>query len=83
MKKLLILILVLGMASAANAAITLVGPTTIYEGDTVSIGIYNDDGYDYLAYLDFGYVSEGGFALSNPRYPWPEPPIIIPYPIID
>ena len=78
MKKLLIIMLVLGITSAVNAAILLDGPTTINKGDTVAIGINNTDGGDYLAYLSFGYVSEGGFVLSNPRYLYPDPPIIIP-----
>lgn len=77
MKKLLILILVLGMATVANAALVLNGPTTINEGDTVSIGIINTDGEDYAALLGFGYFSEGGFELSGPTYPWP-PPVGIP-----
>lgn len=91
MKKLLILMLVFGMVSAANAAIMLSvdGDTSQDEIDlpvseTVTIGVFVTDTADYLAYLSFGYVSEGGFELSNPRYPWPGvPPIIIPYPIND
>jgi hypothetical protein len=76
MKKLFIVTLVLGMASAANAALSIVGPTEINEGDTVSIGINSTDAGPYIAYLAFGYVSEGGFELSNPRYLWP--PVGIP-----
>jgi hypothetical protein len=83
MKKLLILMLVLGMASAANAALSLAGPTEINEGDTVTIQISSDSTVDDGCYLDFGYVSEGGFELSNPRFLYPYPPIIIPpYPPI-
>lgn len=67
MKKLLILMLILGMASAANAAIELDGPAIMNVGDTVSIGIYNTDGVDYLAYMSVFYISEGGFAMSNPQ----------------
>jgi hypothetical protein len=85
MKKLLLLILVLGMASAANAAIilsfddnTTLTETDLSVGDTAVIGIYATDIYDYGAYLSFGLVSEGGFFVSNPRYLYPGPPIIIP-----
>ena len=83
MKKLLALTLVLGMASAANAALVLsVDEDTtqneiiINEGDTVAIGINNTDAELYEAYLGFGYVSEGGFGLSGPTYIWP--PVGIP-----
>jgi len=83
MKKLLILMLVIGMISAANAALVLDGPTTINEGDTVSIEIINTDGGDYAAYLTFGYVSEGGFVLCDPIYSWPPPPVgIYPPPTV-
>ena len=83
MKKLLTLMLVLGMASVANAALSLIAPTEINEGDTVTIQISSDSTADDGCYLDFGYVSEGGFELSNPRYLFPYPPIIIPpYPPI-
>jgi hypothetical protein len=83
MKKLLILLLVFGMASAANAALSLIAPTEIDEGDTATIQISSDstaDG-DSGCYLDIYYASEGGFSLSNPRYTpiAPRPPIIIPY----
>ena len=65
MKKLLVLILILGMSSLANAAITLDGPTLpINEGDTVLLGINNGDGRDYLAYLSIYYISEGGFSMG-------------------
>ncbi len=75
MKKLLIVLLVLGMASAANAALLLDGPTTIDKGDTVTIGVVSDSATDEIAKLVFGYVSEGGFELSNPRSPIIPPPI--------
>ena len=72
MKKLLILMLVLGLASTANAAIVLSldGSTDIDEisidvSDTVVVDIYNTDGKGYLAYLDFYYTSDGSYALSN------------------
>ena len=65
MKKLLVLMLVLGLASVANAAISLVGPTTINEGDTVSIGIDNSDGLDYGMYLSVSNISEGGFSMGT------------------
>jgi hypothetical protein len=75
MKKLLILMLVLGMASAANAALSIVGPTEINKDDMVTIGVVSDSVTDQSAYLVFGYVSEGGFELSNPRSPIIPPPI--------
>jgi hypothetical protein len=74
MKKLLILLLVLGISSAANAAIVISadGDTSrdeffLSEGETVVIGIYNTDGEDYVCYPDIGYISEGGFQMSNPQ----------------
>ena len=67
MKKLLVLMLVLGMTSLAGAAITLVGPTTLAEGDTVSIGIHNGDGLDYLSYMTISLRSAGGFSMSMPQ----------------
>jgi hypothetical protein len=44
MKKILILMLVLGLASSANAALTLVSSAgnTLVDGDSTRIGIYND-----------------------------------------
>jgi hypothetical protein len=66
MKKLLILALVFGMTSLASAAISLDGPTSINEGDTVSIGINNLDGGDYLAYMNISLISQGGFSLGTP-----------------
>lgn len=77
MKKLLILILVLGMAPAANAALSIDGPTEINEDEPVIIAVVSDSSEDQSAYLSFGYVSEGGFELSDPRSPFPGP--IIPY----
>ena len=67
MKKLLVYMLVLGIASSANAAIELDGPTVMPLGDTVSIGINNTDGGDYLAYMNVSRLSEGGFSMSNPQ----------------
>ena len=68
MKKLLVLMLVLGMSSLASSAIVLDGPAApIVEGDTVSIGINNTDGGDYLAYLNVSLVSAVGHVMSNPQ----------------
>jgi hypothetical protein len=67
MKKLLILTLVLGMASAANAALTVSAPTEVMPGSTVTISIVSDNTDDACCYLDIYYVSEGLFSLSNPR----------------
>jgi hypothetical protein len=81
MKKLLILILVLGMVSAANAALSIDGPTEVNKDEPVIIAVVSDSSEDQIAYLSFGYVSEGGFELSDPRSPFPGP--IIPYPSDD
>jgi len=86
MKKLLVLLLIIGMASAANAAIMLSvdgDPTQqeidLLKDDTAVIGVYVTDAVYYEAFLGFGYVSEGGFELSNETYLWDwEPPIVIP-----
>lgn len=74
MKKLLTLMLVLGMGSAANAALFLSvdGDTSqdeidLFEYDTAVIGIYNTDGGIYPAYMEISRISEGGFAMSNPQ----------------
>jgi hypothetical protein len=75
MKKLLILMLILGMTSTINAAVVLSvdGDTShdwfyFWGRDTVAIGIHSDNTDDYMAYLDFRYVSQGGFELNNPRF---------------
>jgi hypothetical protein len=65
MKKLLVLMLVLGMTSIASAGLTLVTPAEIDEATTGVIGINNPDGLDYGCYLDIGLVSEGGFSLVS------------------
>lgn len=78
MKKLLVLLMVLGMASFANAAIVIsvngdtnVEEITINASDTITVDVYNlgsgSDPIDFLAYLDFYYTSEGSYALSNAR----------------
>jgi hypothetical protein len=72
MKKLLALMLVLGMVSAANAAlvISLDGATDIssieiHPSDTVTVDIFDTLGANWLAYLDFYNESEGTYSLSN------------------
>lgn len=85
MKKLLVLLLIIGMVSAANAAIMLSvdGDTTqeeidLLKDDTAVIGVYVTDAVYYEAFLTFARVSEGGFELSNETSLWPwDPPIII------
>ena len=67
MKKLLVLMLVLGMTSLASAAISLDGPTTLNEGDTVTIGLDNLDGKDYVAYINVSPLADASFAMSNPQ----------------
>lgn len=85
MKKLLVLLLIIGMASAANAAIMISvdGDTTqeeidLLEDDTAVIGVYVTDAVSYVAVLIFGRISEGGFELSDPTYLCWEPPVGIP-----
>jgi hypothetical protein len=75
MKKLLALMLVLGMASAANAAlvISLNGATDIDEivvvpSDTVVVDVFDTLGANWLAYIDFYNESEGTYSLSNARW---------------
>ena len=72
MKKLLILMLVLGLASTANAAVVLslngntdIDSIEINISDTVVVDIYNTDGGDYDTYLDIYYTSEGAYSLSG------------------
>ena len=74
MRKLVILTLVLGLASVANAALVLSidGDTdtkeiTLDPSDSVVIDIYNTDGEIYLSYLDIGWMTEGLYSLSNPH----------------
>jgi len=77
MKKLLVLLMVLGITSIASAAIELsingatdVEEITIMVSDTVTIDIHNLGGslpIDFSAYLDFFYQSEGTYSLSNAR----------------
>ncbi len=79
MKKLLILMLVLGLTSAANAVqmISLNGRTDINEitivapSGQVTIDVYDDlvanPTDDFIVYLDIGLMSEGLYTLSNPR----------------
>ena len=69
--------LVLGLASTANATLSLRlngsdlgAEATIEVTDVVVIGIYDDQagGYvDFLSYLDIGLIAEGGYALTSPR----------------
>jgi hypothetical protein len=77
MKKLLVLLMVLGITSIASAAIELsingatdVEEITIHMSDTVTIDVHNLGGdlpIDFSAYLDFFYKSEGLYSLSNPQ----------------
>ena len=67
MKKLLVLMLVLGMTSLAGAGITIVGPATINETETGVIGIDNSDGLDYVSYMSVSLVTAVGFSMSNPQ----------------
>lgn len=73
MRRLLILMLVFGLASVANAAIvisldgdTVTDTITIVESTTVKVDLYNTDAADYGVFLAFFNASEGLFALSNP-----------------
>ena len=72
MKKLLVLVMVLGMASAANAALQLyigdspVGATLdVLDGATQTIQVYSNDATSYGAYFVLDDPGSDG-ALSNP-----------------
>ena len=52
MKKLLVLMLVLSISSVASAAITVVAPSSINEGDTATISVVSDSTADGGIYLD-------------------------------
>ena len=53
MKKLLILALVLGMASTADAALTLGGDRYFEPGQTAIVTVISDDTSDWLGYIGF------------------------------
>ena len=74
MKKLLVVMLVLALASTANAAIQLslggntqIDEITIAPSETLIIDICNTDGGGYLTYLDVGWKAAGLYSLSNAR----------------
>jgi len=52
MKKLLILMLVLGMTSAASAAISLGGATEVDLGGTAIVTVISDDTVGWMGYID-------------------------------
>ena len=60
MKKILVLMLVLGMASMASAALTLSGPANAVTGTTVTFTLSADA--ESAAGGDYGYVYAGGFS---------------------
>lgn len=65
MKKLLILMLVLGMSSLASATITAVAPDSIEVGVTDIISVSSDSTADGGIYLDIYYLSDSSYTLSN------------------
>ena len=66
MKKVLVLMLVLGMASMASATLTLGGPTTANPGDVVTITVSSDATDSYYTYLGIGSVAGGpGWATDD------------------
>jgi hypothetical protein len=77
MKKFLMLVLVLGFAASANAAIMLsvdgdtsVDAVTIAVSDWITIDVWDDqaNGYrDDIYYMYIGTISEGGYTLANAR----------------
>ena len=73
MKKLLVLLLVLGTGSMASAGLVLGGlPATVNVGDTITITIGADDGLQYDAYLlmqDNGLASYGGARILDIAVP--------------
>ena len=60
MKKILVLMLVLGIASMAPAALTLTGPTTVAVGGTITLTLSADA--ESVLIGDFGYVYVGGLG---------------------
>jgi hypothetical protein len=68
MKKLLVLMLVLGMSSVASATITVVAPTQLdyTVSETGIISVSSDSTADAGIYLDIYYVSDASYSLANP-----------------
>jgi hypothetical protein len=64
MKKLFVLMLVLGLATAANAALSIVAPATMAPGATVTVAVVDDTGNAYTAYIG-GIDSTGMSATVN------------------
>lgn len=77
MKKFLMLVLVLGFAASANAALMLsvdgdtsVDAVTINVSDWITIDVWDDQGQGYMDdiyYMYIGLKSEGGYTLANAR----------------
>jgi hypothetical protein len=66
MKKLLILMLVLGLASAANAVVTLGGDTEVDLGGTCTVTIVSSDTTMWGGYIEqLEYLMTGVVATSN------------------
>lgn len=66
MKKLLVLMLVLGMGGLASAGLSLEMPAECNVGDTITIGIVSDSGSQYDAYLlmqDNGLAAYGNASV--------------------
>ena len=65
MKKILVLMLVLGIASMATAALTLSGPTQVAVGGTITITVTADaESVDDFP-GDYGYIYVGSDSFSN------------------
>ena len=56
MKKILVLMLVLGITSMASAGLTLAGPTTVGLGGTVTLQVVHDGSAAVVDGLDYGNV---------------------------
>ena len=71
MKKILVLMLVLGMASMATAALTITGPSSVVAGGTVTMYVTADaasavSGETAWVWIDYAiYPASTGDALSN------------------
>ena len=64
MKKLLVLLMVLGLATSAQAALTLtLSATSVLTGDTVTVGVSSDDGTQWT----------NMFVLSEDTMMWTDP----------
>jgi hypothetical protein len=67
MRKLLVLMLVLGLASMASATVSISAPSTVDTGGTYTITVASDttDGYNAVVAVDKGGALSGGAKTAN------------------